>query len=175
MNDRVVGALCQVVDDPLMQEIKKFVTAKKAWTHLKAKTHQGGMISKLNTIHTAIRTRFVSHSTFSATILEIKDQIATIYNDKEPTREEWTIVLLLQALCDGEFEWMRKNLMSFITTSGMTLSSDDIIKRLETEAQETRVHEAINAQESALSAKQQSSSKTGSLEMFQLHFARPYY
>ncbi|KAF8580148.1 hypothetical protein K439DRAFT_1620025 [Ramaria rubella] len=127
-NDHVVGALCQVVNDPLMQEIEKFVTEKQAWTHLKMKTHQGGRVSKLNAIHTTIRTRFTSHATFSATILKIKDHIATIYDGQEPTHKEWTIVLLLQALCDGEFEWMRKNLMSFITTSGTTLSSDNIIK-----------------------------------------------
>ncbi|KAF8581385.1 hypothetical protein K439DRAFT_1619094 [Ramaria rubella] len=87
-NDCIVGTLCQVVDDPLMQQIEKFVMAKEAWNHLKSKTHQAGIVSKLNALHTATHTRFVPPSTFTATILKIKDLIATIYDDKEPTREE---------------------------------------------------------------------------------------
>ncbi|KAF8589312.1 hypothetical protein K439DRAFT_1612896 [Ramaria rubella] len=136
-----------------MLEIENFVNAKKAWTHLKTKTHQAGIVSKLNATHTTICTHFVSHSTFSSTIAEIKDLIATIYDEQEPTCEEWTIVLLLQAPSDGEFEWIRKNLMSFITTSTTTLSSDDIITRLETEAQDTHTHDMIKAQDTMLATR----------------------
>ena len=38
INDRIVGALCQVVDNSFSEEIKNLTTAKEAWEHLKGKT-----------------------------------------------------------------------------------------------------------------------------------------
>ncbi|KAF8584729.1 hypothetical protein K439DRAFT_1616527 [Ramaria rubella] len=152
-NDRIVGGLCQAVTDPLMREIENYITATEAWDHLKKKTHHASIVSKLNAIHTAVCTRFTSHETISATITEFKDLIAIIYDNKEPTREEWTIVLLLQALADGEFEWICPNLISFMTTSVTTLTSDDIIHHLETEAQEARVQGMLSTQETALATR----------------------
>jgi len=145
-NDRIVGAICGVVDDPLIQEIEKFTTAKTTWDYLKKKTHQGGILAKLTTLQSAIRTRFTSHSTISATIADIKDLIATVYDEGEPTKEEWTIVILLQALSDGDFDWLHKNLIGFMMGADSKLSSEDLIKRLETEAQEARSQQTLGNQ-----------------------------
>jgi hypothetical protein len=46
-NDCIVGALCGVIEDSLVQEVEKLTTAKEAWTDLKSKMHKGGIISKL--------------------------------------------------------------------------------------------------------------------------------
>ena len=64
------------------------------------------------------------------------------------------IVFLLQAL-DGEHEWLKENLMSFLTTSGMSLTSADIIAHIETKAQDTRTREALSKHETALITRQQ--------------------
>ena len=66
----------------------------------------------------------------------MKDHITMIYDDTEPTQEDWTIVFLLQAL-DGEHEWLKENLMNFLTTSGTSLTSANIIACIETKAQDT--------------------------------------
>ena len=50
INDRIVGALCQVVDNSLSQEIKNLTTAKEAWECLKGKTYQSDVISKFNAL-----------------------------------------------------------------------------------------------------------------------------
>jgi gag-polypeptide of LTR copia-type len=135
-NDRIVGALCQIVDYPLWRGIEDFTTAREAWNFLKSKTYQHGIISKMNTLQAAVRIRFTSHNSFDSTINELKDQLAIIYDQKPPSKDEWLIVLLLQTLSDGEFEWIRKNLIGFMTTSTTSLTSADIIARLEAEFQD---------------------------------------
>ena len=46
-------------------------------------------------------------------------------------------MFLLQAL-DGEHEWLKENLMSFLTMSGISLTSANIIACIEMKAQDTR-------------------------------------
>jgi hypothetical protein len=111
------------------------MTACKAWEFLKTETYQHGIISKMNALQTAIRIQFTSHDSFDNTINELKDQLAIIY-DQKPLTEEWLIVLLLQALSDGDFEWLHKNLIELMTTSTTSLTSDDIIAHLEAEFQD---------------------------------------
>jgi gag-polypeptide of LTR copia-type len=136
INDRIVGALCQVVNDVLMRNIEDFVTAHEAWEYLKSKTYQRGIISKMNALQAAIRIQFTTHEAFDSTISELKDQLAIIYDQKLPSEEEQLVVLLLQALTDGDFEWICKNLISFMTTSTTSLTSADINAHLEAEFQE---------------------------------------
>ena len=135
-NERVIGTLCQLIDTPLIDGVESLNTAKAAWEYLKKKTHQGGIATKLGALQAILATRFTEPSTFSSTITDIKDHIATIYDDMAPTREDWTIVFLLQAL-DGKHEWLKENLMSFLTTSGISFTSADIIAQIETKAQDT--------------------------------------
>lgn len=44
MNDQIVGALCQVVDNSLSQEIENLTAAREPWERLKGKTYQSGVI-----------------------------------------------------------------------------------------------------------------------------------
>jgi len=71
-----------------------------------------------------------------ATIAEIKDLMTIVYDEGAPTQEEWTTVILLQALADGKFKWLRKQFVTTLTNQGSQLTSNDIIKCLEAKAQE---------------------------------------
>jgi len=135
-NDCIVGALCGIIDDALLQDLEKFNTAKETWTHLKMKTHQGGIIAKLTALQAAIQALFTSTTSIIMTIAEIKDLITTVYDEGAPTQEEWTTVILLQALADGKFEWLHKQFITTLTNQSSQLTSNDIIKCLEAEAQE---------------------------------------
>ena len=46
-NECVIGALCQLIDTPLIDGVESLSTAKAAWEYLKKKTHLGGIASKL--------------------------------------------------------------------------------------------------------------------------------
>jgi hypothetical protein len=153
MNDRIVGALCGIIEDSLVQEVEKLTAAKDTWTYLKLKTHQGGIISKLTALQSAIRTRITSAASINPTLADIKDLITNVYDEGTPTREEWTIIILLQALADGEFDWLRKQFITVITKKDSTLTSEDIIKRLKAEASEACANEALVSQEVAMAAK----------------------
>jgi hypothetical protein len=152
-NDRIVGALCGVMEDSLVQEVEKLTTAKEAWTYLKSKTYQGGIVSKLTALQSAIRTHITSAASINPTLADIKDLIANVYDEDIPTRKEWTIVILLQALADGKFDWLRKQFITVMTKKDSNLTSDDIIKRSEAEASEARANEALGTQEAAMAAK----------------------
>ena len=103
-NDCIVGACCGIIDDALLQDLEKFNMAKEALTHLKKKTHQDGIVVKLTALQAAIQAQFTSTTSIITTIAEIKDLIMTVYDEGAPTQEEWTTVILLQALADGKFE-----------------------------------------------------------------------
>jgi hypothetical protein len=152
-NNRIVGALCGVVEDSLVQEVEKLTTVKEAWTYLKSKTHQGGIISKLMALQSVIRTRITSAASINPMLADIKDLIANIYDKGIPMCKEWTIVILLQVLADGEFNWLRKQFITVMTKKDSNLTSDDIIKCLEAEASEAHANEALGAQEAAMVAK----------------------
>ena len=62
--------------------------------------------------------------------------MTTVYDEGAPTQEEWTTMILLQALADGEFEWLCKQFITPLMNQGSQLTSNDIIKHLEAEAQE---------------------------------------
>ena len=84
-NEHVIGALCQLIDTPLIDGIESLSTAKAAWEYLKKKTHLGGIASKLGALQAILTTHLTKPSTFSSTITNIKDHIAMIYDDTEPT------------------------------------------------------------------------------------------
>jgi hypothetical protein len=84
-NDCIVGALCGVIEDSLVQEVEKLTSAKEAWTYLKSKTHQGGIISKLTALQSVIRTRITSATSINPMLADIKDLIANIYDEGIPT------------------------------------------------------------------------------------------
>ncbi|KAF8575370.1 hypothetical protein K439DRAFT_1623640 [Ramaria rubella] len=111
IHDQIVGALGTIVDTPLQHDLESITEAPKAWSKLKEKTHSHGIISKLESISTAIRTRFSPDTPFSTTIMKIQDAVMAVFEGTAPTEEEWTIILLLNALSDGQYDWLRKDLL----------------------------------------------------------------
>jgi hypothetical protein len=158
-HDQIVGALGTIVEASLQNELLTITDAKGAWMKLKEKTHSKGIIAKLEAITSAIRNCFNSSTPASTTIVEIKDSLATVFEVKEPTQEEWLIVLLLNALSDGKYDWLRKDLLGFMTNSKVQMTSSDIVERIETEHRDkTR----IPGGESAMTAKSKQSPRSKS-------------
>ncbi|HEV7737689.1 MAG TPA: reverse transcriptase domain-containing protein, partial [Chlamydiales bacterium] len=122
----------------LQRELDSITNAKTAWEKLKEKTRAKGIMGKLEQMQIAIRSQFNDDVPFSTTINEIRDAIADIHEPTAPTMDEWTTVLLLNALNTPNYDWLRKNLISFLTNSKLTLSVEDIIQRIEVEAHENR-------------------------------------
>ena len=154
MNDRIVGALCQVVDNAISQEIKNLTMAIEAWNKLKGKTYQSGVISKFNALQTAMRTCFTTLDTVTATIANIKDLIKIIYDKTAPTKEEMLITLYFHAMADGEFDWLHKLMIGNMTSTSLTITPDEITHHLEMEAQEARYRDSIKEGEKILMAQQ---------------------
>ncbi|KAF8592795.1 hypothetical protein K439DRAFT_1610193 [Ramaria rubella] len=136
INDQIVGALGTVVDPSLQHELESITEALTTWKRLQDKTQSTGIIARLKSMQAAIRNRVSPDTPFSTTITKIRDALA-IFNGTPPTNEEWLIMLLLNALSDGD-DWLRKDLIMFMTNSNMQLSVKDIIERIETEARELR-------------------------------------
>ena len=124
--DRIVGALCQVVDNSLAQEIENLTSAHDAWETLKSKSYQNGTISKFNALQNAMRTRFTLPDTVNAMIADIRDLIEIIYDKAPPTKDEILITLYLHAMADGDFDWLRKILIGSMTSSTITLTPAEI-------------------------------------------------
>ena len=104
INDHIVGALCQVVDNSLSQEIENLTMAHDAWECLKMKTYQSGIISKFNALQTAMHTHFTTPDSVHSTIADMKDLIEIIYDKQPPSKDEMVITLYLHAMADGEFD-----------------------------------------------------------------------
>ena len=155
INDRIVGALCQVVDNSLSQEIENLTTVHDAWECLKAQTYQSGIISKFNVLQTAMHTRFSTPDSVHATIADMKDLIEIIYDKQPPTKDDMAITLYLHAMVDGKFDWLHKVMIGNMTsTSSSKLTPDEITRRLEFEAQEARHQDSIKESEKLLAEKQ---------------------
>jgi hypothetical protein len=123
INDQIVGALGTIVDEPLQHAIDEITNAKTAWEKLKEKTQAKGLVGKLENMQTAIKTRFSQDTSFSKTIMQIRDSIDVVFDPTPPTKDEWLTILLMNALSEGEFEWLRKILLSFLTTSKNQLTA----------------------------------------------------
>ena len=83
INDHIVGALCQVVDNSLSQEIENLTMEHDAWEHLKMKTYQSGIISKFNALQTAMCTHFTMPDSIHSTIADMKDLTEIIYDKQQ--------------------------------------------------------------------------------------------
>ncbi|KAF8585225.1 hypothetical protein K439DRAFT_1616158 [Ramaria rubella] len=132
-NDQIISALGTIVSPPLQRELQTIKIVKDTWERLKAKTYPKGIISKLDNMQSVIRNRFSSSVPFSTTITQIRDAIAAVHKPNAPTQDEWLIICLLNALSDSEYDWLRKQMLSFMTNLKNQLTADDIIDRLETE------------------------------------------
>jgi len=97
------------------------MTTADTWALLKNKTQQDGIIAKLNSMHTALCIKF-SHSTPTSSMIgNICNLLASIYEGgSAPTREEWSIVLMLNALEGSDYNWLCWNLVSQFTNACTT-------------------------------------------------------
>ena len=152
-NDWIIGALCQVVDNSLAQEIKNLMSAHDAWETLKSKTYQNGTISKFNALQNAMRTHFTTSDIVNAMLADIRDLTEIIY-DKTPTKDEMLITLCLHAMADGDFDWLQKILIGSMTSSTIMLTPAEITRCLELEAQEARHCNSTKEGEKLLTARQ---------------------
>ncbi|KAF8583315.1 hypothetical protein K439DRAFT_65100 [Ramaria rubella] len=148
IHDQLVGAMGTIVDPSLQHELESITEAPKAWLKLKEKTHSHGIIAKLESISMAIRMRFSSDVPFSKTITEIRDAVAAVFEGTAPTEDEWSIILLLNALSDGQYDWLRKDLLTFMVNQKVQLSITGIIECLDTESRESR--SSVKKEESVL-------------------------
>ncbi|KAF8572745.1 hypothetical protein K439DRAFT_1625562, partial [Ramaria rubella] len=116
-NDQIIGALGGIVDVSLQRKLESITQVAMAWQKLKEKTQSTGIIAKLESMQSAIWNRFTVEVPFSTTITEIRDSLTAIFDAATPTVDEWLIVLLLNALSDGTFDWLQKDLIMFMTNS----------------------------------------------------------
>ena len=152
MNDWIVGVLCHVVEDSLLQEIEEFRSASEAWMHLKRKTYQHGVNSKFHAIQSVMWLHFSNSTSISSTLTELKDCLDAIYSDKILTREELTAGIL-HAMTDTPFDGLHDILM----TSTTALTPTGIIQSMEAKAQEARHRESIKNDDTILAARQKQS------------------
>jgi len=156
-HDQIVGALGTMVGASLQCELESINNAKVAWEKLKEKTHLKGIISKLKCLSSAICSRIVSNIPASTTITKIKDALGAIFKGGPPSNEEWLIVLLLNSLSVGNYNWLRKDLLRFMMNAKIMVTSKDIIEQIITE------HcKGTRAVETALAAKQHTTPKSKS-------------
>jgi len=92
--------------------------------------HQDSIITKLMALQNAICTCFSTTASIMPTIANIKDLMVNFYDKYMLTQEEWTLVILLQALVDGEYKWLCKPFVTMLMNKDTKLSSNNIIKGL---------------------------------------------
>ncbi|KAF8591819.1 hypothetical protein K439DRAFT_1610938 [Ramaria rubella] len=132
IHDQLVEALGTIIDPLLQRELESITEAPKAWSKLKEKTHPHGIIAKLESLSTTIRTRFSADIPFSKTITEIRDMLL-LRSSKE--LDKWSIILLLNALSDGRYDWLRKDLLTFMVNQKVQ-SITNIIEHLDAKSRE---------------------------------------
>jgi len=45
---------------------------------------------------------------------EIKDALGSVFEGGLPSSEKWLIILLLNSLSDGQYDWLHKDLLRFM-------------------------------------------------------------
>jgi len=148
-NDQIMSTLGTMVKASLQRKLKSIKNTKRAWDKLKEKMHSKGIISKLECLTSAIHNCITSDAPASTTIMEIKDTLGLVFEGGTLTSEEWLIGLLLNSLSDGNYDWLRKDLLCYMMNTKMTITSEDIIEWIV-----TKHFKGMRAAESALAAKQ---------------------
>jgi len=96
----------------LAQELSVEMSTVQAWLLLKKRTHQDGMVAKLNVMRATITTRFSSAKPTNSTIGEICNFLASIFEGGGPICEDWFIILILNVLENMDLDWLHKNLIT---------------------------------------------------------------
>ncbi|KAF8590323.1 hypothetical protein K439DRAFT_1612103 [Ramaria rubella] len=150
-NNQIIGALGGIIDVSLQCELESITEATPAWKRLKEKMQSTGIIAKLESMQSTIRNRFTPGIPFSMTITEIRDSLTAVFDNATPTTDDWLIVLLLNVLSDGTFDWLQKYLITFMTNVKVQLSAKDIIEWIEVEVRE--VSDVAKQEDATLTAK----------------------
>jgi hypothetical protein len=88
------------------------------------------MVVKLNAMRATITMKFTSSKPTNAIIGDIHNLLTTIFKGEAPTREEWSIVLMLNALNRTDFNWLRKNLIMQFSNAKMKPLEKEVIKTI---------------------------------------------
>ena len=127
INSRIIGTLAKHVSPALKQELEEDMLAADAWRMLKSRMHQEGIFAKLNAMHTALRTKFSFSTPTLDTLAELKKLTASIYEGgRAPTRDEWAIVLMLNALKDTDYEPLHIQLLTCFQEEQHTLTQKSV-------------------------------------------------
>ena len=130
-NSRIIGTLGRIIDDALVQEIETLETAREAWLLLEKRMNPGGIGAKLNAIRNALMTKFSTSTPTTSTIAEIKDLLSTIYeNGGPPSREELSIIILLNALDGTDYDWVCKSLVTQFSNPKTSPTERDVIETI---------------------------------------------
>jgi hypothetical protein len=121
------------------------MTAANAWLLLKKRMRQDGMVAKLNTMRAAITTKFSPTMPANATIGEIRDLLASIFEGGDPTREEWSIILMLNALDSTDLDWLRKNLITRFTNKTSKPTEKEVVEAINLTGYDRHQVERANA------------------------------
>ena len=148
-HDQIVGALGTMVKSSLQHKLESVKDAAKAWKLLKEKMHSKGLIAKLENLTATVCNCFVPDTPASTTITEIKDTLGSVFKGGTPTSEEWLIILLLNSLSDGQYDWLQKDLLRFMTNAQISVMSNNITEQIVMEHQE-----GTKGKEAAMLAKQ---------------------
>jgi len=113
-----------------VQELVLDMSVLNAWKLLKKRSQQDGMVAKLNAMWAAITTKFSSSKATNTMIGDIRDLIMAIFEGDPPTREDWMIILMLNALEGTNLDWLRKNLIMQIISSKMRPTEEEVIEAI---------------------------------------------
>lgn len=145
-----------IVDTPMQRELARISNAKQAWDILEEKYNAKTLSMKLEHMQVALRTRFSRGTSVMQTKMEIEDALDAIFeNGNGPTQEEWLTILVMNALSDEDYEWLKKDLLSFITNMNIKVSIKDIMTRIETDEREYKTNQG----ETAMAARTKKSGK----------------
>src|SRR5882672_8531225 len=113
INSCIIGTLGRHVAPALAQELDKDMSAAEAWKLLKKRTQQDGIFAKLNAMHNALRTKFSFGTPTIDTLGKLKNLLVSIYEGgKAPTRDEWSIILMLNALEGSDYDSLHGHLIA---------------------------------------------------------------
>jgi len=93
----------------------------------------------------AITTKFSSSKATNATIGDIRDLITAIFEGDPPTKEDWTIILMLNALEGTDLDWLRKNLITQFTSSKTRPTEKEVIEAINLAGYDRRQTEQVHA------------------------------
>jgi len=127
INSHIIGTLGRHVAPALAQELEEDMSAAEAWSLLKKRTQQDGIFAKLNAMHVSLHTNFSHNTPTIDTLSELNNLLTSIYKGgKAPTREEWSIILMLNVLEESDYDSIHGHLIAQFQNSRTTPSQKEV-------------------------------------------------